>query len=171
MPLYMFLHSLLNVLVQIVNKMGLQKKNYGGNKIHTSRFPDSNYKRNVSIRSSTHVNQSIPAQIFMKCWQILSHAPCVEEGQNVSTVALRVVRGDEKGNLVPGGITAPLFLRDTNKGTWKYRLRESQMRQWSVVMDPARLGPVSDCTKNYRSVLSLKRAPYVKNQAIVQQKN
>jgi hypothetical protein len=27
MPLYMFLHSLLNVLVQIANKMGLQKKN------------------------------------------------------------------------------------------------------------------------------------------------
>jgi hypothetical protein len=28
MPLYTFLYDLLNVLVQIANKMGLQKKNY-----------------------------------------------------------------------------------------------------------------------------------------------
>jgi hypothetical protein len=32
MPLYTFIHNLLNVLVQIANKMGLQKKDYDNEK-------------------------------------------------------------------------------------------------------------------------------------------
>jgi hypothetical protein len=38
-------------------------------------------------------------------------------------------------------------------------------------MDPVRFGPVSDCTVNYRPVLSSERAPNYNNQAIVRQKN
>jgi hypothetical protein len=33
-----------------------------------------------------------------------------------------------------------------------------------MVMGPARLLPVSDCTANYRSVLSSGRAPYIKRE-------
>jgi hypothetical protein len=39
MPLYTFLHSLLNVLAQIANKMGLQKKCYVGPCPHSMARP------------------------------------------------------------------------------------------------------------------------------------
>jgi hypothetical protein len=39
-----------------------------------------------------------------------------------------------------------------------------------MIMSPARLEPVSDCTANYRPVLSSERAPYIKNQGTVRLK-
>jgi flagellar basal body rod protein FlgC len=36
-----------------------------------------------------------------------------------------------------------------------------------MVMGSARLGPVSNCSANYRSVFSSERAPYTKKQVIV----
>jgi hypothetical protein len=63
-----------------------------------------------------------------------------------------------------------LFLGDINMGTWPSRLEESQMRQHCMVMGPARLGPVRDCTANYRPLLSSERAPYIKKQEIVRLK-
>jgi hypothetical protein len=42
MPLYTFLHKLLNVLVQIANKMGLQKKRfYGRRNVFIEPFPSN----------------------------------------------------------------------------------------------------------------------------------
>jgi hypothetical protein len=39
-----------------------------------------------------------------------------------------------------------------------------------MVMDPARLGPESDCTANYRPVLWSESAPHFNNQALVRLK-
>jgi hypothetical protein len=39
-----------------------------------------------------------------------------------------------------------------------------------MIMGPARLRPVSDCTANHKPVLSTKTAPYFNNQAIVRLK-
>jgi hypothetical protein len=49
----------------------------------------------------------------------------VEVGSNTSTVALRVVGGDEKGTSAWGYNWATLFLVDINRGTWPSRLWES----------------------------------------------
>jgi hypothetical protein len=46
----------------------------------------------------------------------------VEAGSNTSTVALRVVRGDERKPGAWGYNWATLFLRDINMGTWPSRL-------------------------------------------------
>jgi hypothetical protein len=51
----------------------------------------------------------------------------VEAGSNTSTVALRVVGGDEKGTQCLGYNWAALFLGDINKGTWPSRLEESRI--------------------------------------------
>jgi hypothetical protein len=51
----------------------------------------------------------------------------VEAGSNISTVALRVVEGDEKGNQCLGYNWATLFLGDINKGTWPSRLGEPRI--------------------------------------------
>jgi hypothetical protein len=48
----------------------------------------------------------------------------VEAGQNTSTVAVRVVRGDEQGTLYAGIQLGHPVSGDINTGTW-----ESQMRQ------------------------------------------
>jgi hypothetical protein len=49
------------------------------------------------------------------------------------------------------------------------RLGESQMRQQSMVMGSARLGPFSDYTANCRPVLSSERAPHRNKTAIFRQ--
>jgi hypothetical protein len=49
----------------------------------------------------------------------------VEAGSNSSTVALRIVGGDEKGTQCLGYNWATLFLGDINRGTWPSRLGES----------------------------------------------
>jgi hypothetical protein len=51
----------------------------------------------------------------------------VEAGSNLSTVALRVVGGDEKGLSAWRYKRATLFLGDINTGTWPSRLGESQI--------------------------------------------
>jgi hypothetical protein len=70
-------------------------------------------KRRISAKTG------ISAQIIE---EVYSH---VKEGQNISTLALRAVRGDGKGTQCPG-IWATLFLGDINTGTWPCRLGESQ---------------------------------------------
>jgi hypothetical protein len=34
-------------------------------------------------------------------------------------------------------------------------------------MGPAQLGPMSDCTANYRAFLSSERAPYIKEKTVI----
>jgi hypothetical protein len=50
--------------------------------------------------------------------------PRVEAGSNTSTVALRVVGGDEKEPNAWGYNWATLFLGDLNTGTWRSRWGE-----------------------------------------------
>jgi hypothetical protein len=50
--------------------------------------------------------------------------PRVEAGYNTSTVALRVIEGDEKGTRCLGVNWATLSLGDINTGTWDSKLRE-----------------------------------------------
>jgi hypothetical protein len=52
------------------------------------------------------------------------------------------------------------FLGDINTGTWPSMFGESQMRQYSKVMGSVRLEPLSDCTANWRPILSSERAPH-----------
>jgi hypothetical protein len=66
--------------------------------------------------------------------------PRVEAGSNTSTVALRVVGGDEKGTQWKpsawGYNWVTLFLGDINTGTWPSRLGESRIwdsKIWSRV--------------------------------------
>jgi hypothetical protein len=47
---------------------------------------------------------------------------CVEVGENTSTVALRVVRGDRREPSARGYNWDTLFLGDINTGTWPSRL-------------------------------------------------
>jgi hypothetical protein len=56
----------------------------------------------------------------------------VQVRSNTSTVALRVVGGDEKGTQCLKYNRAKLFLRDINTGTWPSRLGESQI--WDNIM-------------------------------------
>jgi hypothetical protein len=56
----------------------------------------------------------------------VSH-PRVKAGSNTSTVALRVVGGDEKETQCLGVNWATLFLRDIDTGTWPSRLGESRI--------------------------------------------
>jgi hypothetical protein len=39
-----------------------------------------------------------------------------------------------------------------------------------MVMGPTQIRPLSDCTENYRTVLSSERAPYMKKQVIIREK-
>jgi hypothetical protein len=66
----------------------------------------------------------------------------VEAGPNTSTVALRVVGGDENGTQCLGCNWATLFLGDINMGTWPSRLgRVSNLRQLNMDMSPTGPGP------------------------------
>jgi hypothetical protein len=49
---------------------------------------------------------------------VKSRVSGVQAGSNTSTVALRVVGGDEKGTHCVGYNWATLFLGNVNKGTW-----------------------------------------------------
>jgi hypothetical protein len=51
----------------------------------------------------------------------------VEAGSNISTVALRVIGGDEKGTQYLGYNRGTLFLGGINTGTWPSRLGESRI--------------------------------------------
>jgi hypothetical protein len=51
----------------------------------------------------------------------------MEAGSNTSTVALRVIGGDEKGTQCLGDNWATLFLRDINPETWPFTLRKSRI--------------------------------------------
>jgi hypothetical protein len=51
----------------------------------------------------------------------------VEACSNTSTIAQRVVQGDEKGAQCLGYNRATLFLGDVNTGTWPSRLGESRI--------------------------------------------
>jgi hypothetical protein len=53
--------------------------------------------------------------------------PRVEANSNTSTVALRVVRGNEKGTQCWGYNWATVFLGDINTGTWPSWLEESRI--------------------------------------------
>jgi hypothetical protein len=60
----------------------------------------------------------------------------VEAGSNNSTLALRVVGGNDKGPSACGYNRATLFLGDINTGTWPSRLGESRIwdsKIWSWV--------------------------------------
>jgi hypothetical protein len=51
----------------------------------------------------------------------------VEVGSSTSTVALRFVDATKREPNAWGYNWAPLFLGDTNTGTWPYRLEESRI--------------------------------------------
>jgi hypothetical protein len=51
----------------------------------------------------------------------------VEAGSNTSSIALRVVGGDENGTQCLGYKWVILFLGDINTGTWPSRLGESRI--------------------------------------------
>jgi hypothetical protein len=51
----------------------------------------------------------------------------VDAGSNTSTVALRIVGGDEKGTSDWGYNRATLFLGGINTGTWPCRLGKSRI--------------------------------------------
>jgi hypothetical protein len=63
-------------------------------------------------------------QAGLVSWSAVSR---VEAGSNTSTVALRVVRGDEKEPSAWGYNRATLFLGYINTGTWPSRSGESRI--------------------------------------------
>jgi hypothetical protein len=86
--------------------------------------------------------------------------PCIEEpGLNTSTVALRVVGGDEREASAWGYNWANLFLGDINTGTWPFRLRSLEFETVNVVMSPTGVGPQNDCADEDQQQLSTTDPP------------
>jgi hypothetical protein len=75
----------------------------------------------------------------------------VEPGSNNSTVALRVVGGDEKEPSAWRYNRATLFLGDINTGTWLSRLGSLQSETVKFGHESQGTGPENDCTGEIQS--------------------
>jgi hypothetical protein len=82
------------------------------------------------INKPTSVTMNILLQTVFSIWSdqrlYNENKHFLEEGYNTSTVALQVVRGDERELSAQGYNWATLFIGDINMGTWTSRLRESK---------------------------------------------
>jgi hypothetical protein len=65
----------------------------------------------------------------IKKFNVEIFSPRLEDGSNTSTVHLRVVGGDEKGNQCPGYMWATIFLGHINTGIWLSRCGEPRSRE------------------------------------------
>jgi hypothetical protein len=141
-----------------------------------------NWKQNIAGRESQaawrqdELNGSKPSGVkWLRLWLSLNHR--VEEGSNISNVALRVVGCDERDRL----------------GTWlghpvpeEYKYRDlaiqvggvSSLRQWNMVISSAGFGLENDCAGDDQQLLyitepsSRQRGCYIRTMtARVQLKN
>jgi hypothetical protein len=69
----------------------------------------------------------VPPQDYLSSPVVYKQSSRVEEGSNTSTVAQRVVGGDEKATQCLGALPGHLFMGDINTRTWPCRLGKSRI--------------------------------------------
>jgi hypothetical protein len=86
-------------------------------------------KRVPTATSSRATKEKLLETVFSTQSVLRNYITRTPAGSNNSTVALRDVGGDEKGNQCLGHNSVTLFLGDIDTGTWPSRLGVSNLRR------------------------------------------